>query len=574
MLFVKKFLLTEKFRPASLFPALLLLICLTGSAKAQQAALGKVDFPTSGSPKAQAHFLRGLAALHSFWFEEALEQFRESTKVEADFMMGYWGEAMAHNHPLWSEQDTEAGRKVLAKLQDSKKLTDRERAYISAVKTLYGEGDKLTRDKNYALAMEKIYRDYPNDKEAAVLYSLSLLGTVRAGDKGFSRQMQAGAIALEIYQKTPDHPGAAHFIIHAFDDPEHAIIALPAAYRYAQIAPEAAHARHMPAHIFVQLGMWDGVASSNESAWEASDNWVKRKNLPLYLRDYHSLSWLLYAYTQQGRYKKAEETLALMQKTMSESKSENDMRPNYYENAYSEMSAALITNTERWADAAKIFAAMPKKAGAGASAAAPQSGEHAGHTMAPASNDAKTVRPTAQRFRYLATFIQGLAAASLNRAAEVEKSLAELREVRSYMKGQQAKVLEIMELEVSALAASAKGDANTAIEMMKRATGLEEDMSPPSGPPTLIKPSHELLGEILLRASRPKEAAQQFALSLARQPNRARSLLGAARAAAQSGDSKEAAATYSRLLKIWSQADAGSSELREAQDFLKQARGR
>src|SRR5687768_10380747 len=153
--------------------------------------------------------------------------------------------------------------------------------------------------------MEKIYRDYPNDQEAAIFYSLARLGSVRQGDKGFSRQMQAGAIALDIYQKNPDHPGAAHFIIHAFDDPEHAILALPAAYRYAQIAPEAAHARHMPSHIFVQLGMWDGVASSNESAWEASDNWVKRKNLPLYLRDYHSLSWLLYAYTQQGRYQKA-----------------------------------------------------------------------------------------------------------------------------------------------------------------------------------------------------------------------------------------------------------------------------
>jgi tetratricopeptide (TPR) repeat protein len=575
MLSVKKLRLIKKFHAASLLFALLFVICFTGSADAQQATLGKVDFPTSGSPKAQAHFLRGLAALHSFWFEEALEQFRESTKVENDFMMGYWGEAMAHNHPLWSEQDAEAARKVLLKLQDSKKLTDRERAYINAVKTLYGEGDKLTRDKNYALAMEKIYRDYPGDQEAAIFYSLSLLGTVRAGDKGFSRQVQAGAIAMDIYQKNPNHPGAAHFIIHAFDDPEHAILALPAAYRYAQIAPDAAHARHMPSHIFVQLGMWDGVASSNESSWEASDNWVKRKNLPLYLRDYHSLSWLLYAYTQQGRYKKAEETLALMQKTMSESKSENDMRPNYYENAYTEMSAALITNTERWADAAKLFAAMPKKADTKTPTAMPQSGEHAGHTMGQTtSTDARTVRPTAQRFRYLATFIQGLAAASLNNAMEAEKSIAELREVGSQMKGQQAKMLEIMQLEVSALSAATKGNANEAIEMMKRATSLEEDMSPPSGPPSLIKPSHELFGEILLRANRPKEAAQQFAASLARQPNRARSLLGAARAAAQSGDTKEAAVAYSKLLKIWSQADAGTTELREAQDYLKQARGR
>jgi tetratricopeptide (TPR) repeat protein len=259
---------------------------------------------------------------------------------------------------------------------------------------------------------------------------------------------------------------------------------------------------------------------------------------------------------------------------MRESKSENDMRPNYYENAYTEMSAALIAGTERWSDAKKTFEAMPKKVEGQASASAPPSGEHAGHHMGQGAADAKTVRPTAQRFRYLATFIKGLAAASLKNTEEAEKSAAELREVRSQIKGQQAKAIEIMELEVSALSASMKGSHPEAIEMMKRATSLEEDMSPPSGPPSLIKPSHELFGEILLRANRPKEAAQQFALSLARQPNRARSLLGAARAAAQGGDTKEARVAYSKLLKIWSQADAGSNELREAQDYLKQARGR
>src|SRR5215813_641975 len=259
------------------FALLLIILCFAFSANAQQATLGKVDFPTSGSAKAQAHFLRGVAALHSFWFEEALDEFREATRLEPDFMMGYWGEAMAYNHPLWSEQDTEAARKVLTKIRDTNNLTEREHAYINAVRTLYGEGDKLARDNAYALAMERIYRDYPNDMEAAVFYSLSLLGTVRPGDKGYARQAKAGAIALEVYQKNPDHPGAAHFIIHAFDDPEHAILALPAAYRYAQIAPEAAHARHMPSHIFVQLGMWDNVVSSNISAFEASDNWVRSK---------------------------------------------------------------------------------------------------------------------------------------------------------------------------------------------------------------------------------------------------------------------------------------------------------
>src|SRR5712691_6284593 len=180
---------------------------------AQQSKLGKVDFPTSGSVQAQIHFLRGLAALHSFWYQEALEEFRQSTKADPDFMMGYWGEAMTYNHPIWGEQDTEAARKVLIKIHDLSKLSARERAYLDALRVLYGEGEKLARDIAYSTAMEKIHRDYPDDLESACFYALSLLGTVRPGDKGFRRQMQAAAIASEVYQQNPNHPGAAHYII-------------------------------------------------------------------------------------------------------------------------------------------------------------------------------------------------------------------------------------------------------------------------------------------------------------------------------------------------------------------------
>src|SRR5438309_6668774 len=204
---------------------------------------------------------------------------------------------MSYKHLLWGdEQPTDATRKALDKVTDSKKVTERERAYLNAVKVLYGEGDKTTRDKAYSLAMEKIYRDYPEDLEAACFYALSLLGSVKPDESGFLRQMRAGAIALDVFQKKPNHPGAAHYIIHAFDDPEHAILALPAARRYALIAPEAHHARHMPSHIFLQLGMWPEAAAANESSWATSDAWVKRAGLSLGLRDYHSLGWLLYIY--------------------------------------------------------------------------------------------------------------------------------------------------------------------------------------------------------------------------------------------------------------------------------------
>jgi tetratricopeptide (TPR) repeat protein len=522
----------------------ILTLLLAVTVNAQQSQLGRVDFPTSGSPAAQAPFLRGLAALHSFWYEEALEAFRESTKVDPEFMMGYWGEAMAYNHPLWSEQDLAAARQVIAKIKDTPKLTARERAYLNAVKLLYGAGDKRARDLAYSAAMEKVYREYPEDLDGAAFYSLSLLGLVGREDKGYRLQAQAGAIALAVYEKNPNHPGAAHYIIHAFDDPDHAILALPAARRYADIAPEAHHARHMPSHIFLQLGMWPEAAASNESAWQSSDNWMKRKNLPLSVRDYHSLHWLLYAYLQQGRYNKAEELLQLMKKVMSESTYDNKLRPDYYENNYANMAAAFVVETERWDLANELF---PPSSTQNPSPQTSMSGSHAGHGATTTTAD--TVRYSSAS-KSLPSFIRALSA-TIRGSNDFESGLTGIRE-----------------LEVAALNAAMKKDYAKAIELMKKATAMEEETGPPSGPPALIKPTHELFGEILLRADKPAEASAQFRTALLRQPNRARSLLGVARAAAQSGDQITATTTYVKLLQQWKQADEGLAELREARDYL------
>ncbi|HYE65375.1 MAG TPA: hypothetical protein VD966_07325 [Pyrinomonadaceae bacterium] len=539
---------------------------MDSEALAQRSELGVVDFQTSGSEKAQAHFLRGVAALHSFWYEEALEAFRESTKVDPEFMMGYWGEAMALNHPIWHEQDAEAARKVLAKIKGIEKLTPRERAYLDAVRVLYGEGDKLARDKAYSAAMEKIHRDYPDDLEAASFYALSLLGLVRPGDKGFVRQMRAGAVALDVYQKNPDHPGAAHYVIHAFDDPEHAILALPAARRYAEIAPEAHHARHMPSHIFIQLGMWPEAAASNESAWAVSDAWVKRKSLPISLRDYHSLSWLLYVYLQQGRQEKAAELLSQMQKDIEQSAAVR-------QRGYASMAAAFVVETQRWDLATKLF--DETEAEDQWRSSKDKSGMHSTHDAASKPSDKAGV--SRSRGGYLQTFIRGLAAASAGAQTEVQKMTAELRAIRQDLEKEnpyRAKLVQIMELEVAATASAAKKNYAEAIELMKRATALEEEMSPPSGPPEVIKPSHELFGEILLRAGRPAEAAQQFATALLRQPNRARSLLGAARSAAQGGDQAGAQAAYADFLRVWEKADAQLPELSEARNYMARASAR
>jgi tetratricopeptide (TPR) repeat protein len=539
--------------------ALALILTIIATVIGQEARLGTVEFPTSGSAQAQAYFIRGLAALHSFWYEEAATEFRRSTEIEPDFMMGYWGEAMTYNHPLWAQQDTEAARKVIAKIKDTPSLTARERSYLAAIKVLYGEGDKLKRDIAYCESMEKIHRAYPGDMEAACFYALSLLGTVRPGDKGYRRQAKAAALALDVYSKNPEHPGAAHYIIHAFDDPEHAVLALGAATRYADIAPAAAHARHMPSHIFLQLGMWPEAAASNESAWAVSDAWVKSKSLSIGLRDYHSLHWLTYVYLQQGRYAKANELIDLMRSAMTDPKKTPAMT-----HSYEMMRGHFIVESGIWDLTDKLFA-RPANHEAGSTDNQPDhSGEsHSGYSAGGASS--------------VTSYVTGLGAAYRGVAAAKEAAEELYSQSRKLSEGgdpYRAKTVQIMALEIDAALLATKKDFAKAIDLMTRAVVIEDEMSPPSGPPEIIKPPRELFGEILLQSARPADARQQFQAALLREPNRARSLVGLARAQAKAGASADAATAYADFLKVWGQADAGLPEVTEARSFLQQARSR
>ena len=268
---------------------------------------------------------------------------------------------------------------------------------------------------------------------------------------------------------------------------------------------------------------------------------MKRKKLSLSVRDYHSLHWLLYAYLQQGRYRKAEELLQLMKKVMSESTYDNKLRPDYYENNWANMAAAFIVETERWNLATELF--PPDK-----NPASSTESSSAGHSMHGAGTSTNTMRYSGAA-RTLPPFIRALSA-SIRGSNDATTGLPEIRA-----------------LQVEAVKASIKADHEKAIDLMKAAIALEEQGAPPSGPPSLIKPTHELFGEILLRAGKPVEAAAQFKTALLRQPNRARSLIGSARAAAQSGDQTGAATLYAKLLEQWQQSD-DLPEVREARAFL------
>jgi len=530
-----------------------------GTRLAEGARLGEVRFPTSArSEEAEAHFLRGVAALHSFSYDLALDEFRKSIEIEPDFVMGYWGEAMAYNQPVWGKQDTESARKVLARIQDTPSLTSRERAYWQAVKLLYGGGDKLARDRGYAAAMEKIYREYPDDLEAASFYALALLGSVRSDDPaGLRTRMQAGAIALEVARKEPNHSGATHYILHAFDDPDHAILALPAARRYADIAPEAPHALHMPAHIFLQLGMWPEAASTQETLW------VQQKNLPIGQRDYHNLYWLLYVYLQQGRYRQAEELLTLMQKSLVEGPREDRFFLGYGTFMYSSIVAAFVVETARWDLATQLVDPLQKDAAPFIEAVESNPGPY---------------QALAKYVQSLWIFTRGMAAAQRN-SPDTQKSIEALQAMAQQASPEElpgvglslSKALEIQRLEIAAIASASKGRLDEAIKSMVQATAMEESVPPLPGPPPLIKPSHELLGEILLQADRPADAEKQFETALLRQTSRARSLLGAARAAARQGDRENAVSLYAKFLSQWQQSDSGLPEAQEAQTYLKQA---
>ena len=295
-----------QFRARLAIAACVILLSL-GFVNRADAQLGNISFPTSGAPAAQPAFLEGVKDLHSFQFDEAAVAFQKAEQIDPNFAMAYWGEAMSHNHPLWSEVDVPGAKKALEKLAPTmegrlaKAGTEKEKAYLEAQNQLFFEpGDKLARDNAYSQAMAKMYDRWPADNEVAIFYALSLLGTVRPGDSGFRRQALAASIAIKVYQENPNHPGAAHMIIHSFDDPDHAILALPAARAYAKIAPSAAHALHMPSHIFLRLGMWQDVVDSNTVAYQSATALIQRMHLPEGRGDFHTLGWLEYGNLMLG----------------------------------------------------------------------------------------------------------------------------------------------------------------------------------------------------------------------------------------------------------------------------------
>ena len=498
--------------------------------------LGSISWPTSAAASAHNLFIKGVLYMHNFHYDEAAEAFRGAQKRDPGDVMSYWGEAMSYTHPIWNEQDTSAARVALRRLAATRTQrlararTARERAWLDAAETLYdGNTPKARRDTLYAAAMERLHAAKPNDPEAATFFALALLG-LNQGQRDTVTYARAYAIAESVFTAHPDHPGAAHYVIHAVDDPDHAQLGLRAAQNYSRIASSAGHALHMTSHIFMALGMWDDVVNANERAQATVPNFL----MP------HVVTWLGYGLIQQGRYKDAQRWTDSMYAQGKTAKSKGGREVSM--GGAAELSASWNASTDRWSDGPGRL------------------------RVDTTGTDVTT-----------AMLAVGLGALGRGERVLADSMLAGIAVARAVdsvrldsMKPAQPGdvtwhgIIRIRELTLHALIASANGQRDSALAILRAAEAIEQSLPVEFGPPATFKPPHEAAGELLLQMGQFPEAEVEFKAALARAPRRTSSLLGLARAAKGQGKTADAATRYAELAEIWKRADPGIAAVAEA----------
>ena len=508
--------------------------------------LGSVDFETSCTGQVKQDFDLAIALLHSFEYDEAEKAFAKVIDEEPNCAMAYWGVAMCNNHPLWSppaEAELRKGAKAIAIAQSIKQKSKRESGYIEAMASFYKNWDKAdhyTRSVRFEKSMEKIYRDNPDDKEAAIFYALALDAAADPADKSFSNQKKAGAILTSLYPGEPDHPGIVHYIIHTYDYPELALLALPAARKYASIAPSSAHAQHMPSHIFTRLGLWAECIKSNLVSVSNAKCYAASAGIQgTWDEELHGMDYLAYAYLQKGENKHAKEQCDYL-------KTIGVVYPVNFKDAYAfaAIPARYVLENKLWEDAAAL-----------------------------------KIHPVDfpwQKFpwqRAITNFTRLLGFVHTGKTDSANKELKQLHVIYDTLNKQndayKANQVKIQINTAEAWMLLKEGKNDEALKTMVMAADMEDNTQKHPVTPGEVIPARELLGDMLLQMNKPAKALAAYEADLGRHANRFNGLYGAGLSAEKLHDFKKANSYYKKLVAIADAPGSNRPELETARSFLK-----
>jgi len=484
--------------------------------------IGTADFQTSCKPAVKEDFNRGLSLLHSFWFVESRAAFEQVLRADPDCAIAYWGIALTHwGNPfagLRLKQTIAIGKSTIDKARSTGTPTPRERAYIDAVAILFSDDDpatQRTRVVSYETAMEKLAAAHPDDVEAKIFWALSLAQAALPEDKSYARLLKAGAILEPLFERMPNHPGLAHYIIHAYDVPPLAAKALPAARAYADIAPAVPHALHMPSHTFTRVGLWRESVATNERSAATAER-AKEPGAVL-----HALDYMTYAYLQMAMDSEAEATLerAARLSPPAGSSSAQAIFPNPF--AAAAIPARYALERQQWRAAAELPVTL--------------------------WTDAPQIEAMTRFARALGAARSGNPAAAI---PEIEK-LAALRDRALALKDAYwAEIIDIQRRGATAWLLLAQGKQDEAIATMRAAADAEDATDKAAVTPGPLAPAREMLGFMLLEIGNPEEALVAFDAAIAKEPNRFLALYGAGRAAEQAQRTDRAKRYFGQIVEI------------------------
>ena len=510
--------------------ALALVAVLAGTPAMADEKLGTVSFQVSCAPAAQQEFTRGLALYHSFFFIASVKAFTSAGTADPSCAMAQWGIAMAHWYPLWappSDAALKAGTAAVDKARAIGGKTPRERDYIAAVEQFYRHADTLdhpTRAAAYERAMEQVYRTYSQDREAAILYALALQAAANPADKTYARPLKSAEILEKLFVEQPNHPGVAHYLIHAYDVPALAPRALPAARRYGQIAPSVPHALHMPSHTYTLLGLWEDSVKSNRASEAAA------RDLGDAAPQFHAIDYQVYAHLQLAQDVEAKRAIERVRQIQGSNAAMNQM---HY--AVSAGPARWVVERKQWSEAGAL-------------------------------------EPLPGPFPYtqaLTHFARALGAARVDDVVGARKDVERLEALRDQTRiPYWATQIEVQRRAAMAWIALTEKKNDEALKLMRSAVDQEASTDKNPITPGAIVPTRELLGEMLLQTGDAAQALKEFEASLKNEPNRFNGFAGAARAAELSGDRDKARAYYTKLITLTEKADTERPEVRAARAYL------